>query len=62
MKDDKTNLEKRLEFLKSQYKRLQKNFQAMVENTEEADMMLDWLNEIRKKIAELEEKLKNLPQ
>ncbi len=43
-----------LEKLKRQLERLQRNFLKMVSDSEEADKMLDWINEIRKRIEDLE--------
>jgi ATP-dependent RNA circularization protein (DNA/RNA ligase family) len=48
---------KRLDALRRQLERLKKNFAVMVENEEEADMMLDWMNKIRKQIKRLETEL-----
>ncbi len=49
--DEKQN---ELEKLKRQLVRLLLNFSRMVKNSEEADKMLDWINEIRKRIKQLE--------
>ena len=52
-----TNKEKiEHEMLLRQLHRLQKRFTNFVRSEEEADKMLDWINEIRKQIAELEKK------
>lgn len=56
--EKKEALQNQLEALQRQYARLQKNFTLMAKGEQETDLMLDWLNEIRKKINEIEEKLK----
>ena len=45
-----------LEKLERQLDRLQRNFTKMVKDSEETDMMLDWINQIRKRIKVLKEK------
>ena len=39
--------------LERQLDRLQRNFTKMVKDAEETDMMLDWMNQIRKRIKVL---------
>lgn len=52
-----TEKEKReYEALKRKLKRLQDNFDYMVKTSDEVDEMLDWMNQIRKQIAEYEKK------
>jgi ubiquinone biosynthesis protein UbiJ len=48
-----------LEMLYRKLNRLITNFDEMVIGSEEADMMLDWINEIRRRIAKLEKELDN---
>ncbi len=43
-----------LEKLKRQLVRLLRNFSRMVNNSDEADKMLDWINEVRERIKQLE--------
>jgi hypothetical protein len=50
------NEKQEYERLKRQYERLKDNFDNMVEGDEEADLMLDWMNEIRKRMTALEKK------
>ena len=45
-----------LDKLERQLDRLQRNFTKMVKDSEETDMMLDWINQIRKRIKALKEK------
>ena len=47
--EDKAELNK----LERQLDRLQRNFTKMVKDAEETDMMLDWMNQIRKRIKVL---------
>ena len=47
------NRKAELEKLERQLERLHRNFSKMVKGSEEADLMLDWINEIRKRIKEL---------
>lgn len=42
--------EEHIELLERQLKRLQQNFRKMAQDSEEADMILDWILEIRRKI------------
>ncbi len=51
--------EQKIEMLERQLKRLQQNFRRLAENSEEADMVLDWINEIRKKITKLKNEKNN---
>ena len=54
MKSEKELLQDKRDLLKRQYERLQRNFKLMVKDSEEADQMLDWLNEIKRKIQKIE--------
>lgn len=54
MKNEKELLQERCDLLKRQHVRLQSNFRRMVRDSEEADKMLDWLNEVKKEIEEIE--------
>lgn len=49
---------KRLDRLRRQLSNLMKNFEAMVSSDEETNLMLDWINEIRKEIKQIEKELK----
>jgi uncharacterized coiled-coil DUF342 family protein len=42
-----------IEKLQRQLERLQRNFTKMVKDSEEADKMLDWINDIRKRLKKL---------
>jgi predicted RNase H-like nuclease (RuvC/YqgF family) len=44
-----------IEKLQRQLDRLQRNFTKMVKDSDEADKMLDWINEIRKRLKKLAE-------
>jgi ATP-dependent RNA circularization protein (DNA/RNA ligase family) len=60
MKNEKALLQDKRDLLKRQYERLQRNFKLMVKDSEEADQMLDWLNEIKRKIQRIEKQLNEL--
>jgi hypothetical protein len=60
MKNEKELLQDKRDLLKRQYERLQRNFKLMVKDSEEADQMLDWLNEIKRKIQRIEKQLNEL--
>jgi ATP-dependent RNA circularization protein (DNA/RNA ligase family) len=60
MKNEKELLQDKRDLLKRQHERLQRNFKLMVKDSEEADQMLDWLNEIKRKIQRIEKQLKGL--
>jgi ATP-dependent RNA circularization protein (DNA/RNA ligase family) len=57
MKNEKELLQDKRDLLKRQHERLQRNFKLMVKDSEEADQMLDWLNEIKRKIQKIEKQL-----
>ena len=46
-----------IERLERQVERLKKNFSKMVQESDEADKMLDWINEIRRRIERLKKEL-----
>jgi vacuolar-type H+-ATPase subunit D/Vma8 len=60
MKTEKELLQEHCDLLKRQHDRLQSNFRLMVKDSEEADKMLDWLNEIKRKINKIETKINAL--
>ena len=60
MKNEKELLQERCDLLKRQHERLQRNFRRMVRDSEEADKMLDWLNEVKKEIMDIEKQLNAL--
>jgi hypothetical protein len=60
MKTEKELLEQQRDLLERQRIRLQENFDLLVKGSEEIDIMLDWLNEIKRKIAKIEAKLNSL--
>ena len=46
-----------IERLERQIERLKKNFSKMVQESDEADKMLDWINEIRRRIERLKKEI-----